>query len=453
MNFTIRKWTWTIALPLIAVLVVSSFTPMSEAMQQKEKKKDRPKMTLTQRFEKLAAKPNAENPLIPVAMHALERYLQGAPAQTDIDRIVRGAFARHPQVTRAMMQTAVTNWKTLPASVKNKIVPAELRNLSAIQSLDLKAVGDIYRKKLPLPITPTPNIGKVPRDPKDFKIGTFVKAPEPAQAYPGGLVTLNGRFIPEGVEVVLQSGPNGAAGTARPEPGSSPTKIIFRVPQSLVPGNYSLLVWDKGYKHISRTFPFTIRAPQYTVRFTKMYSQDESNPECNCDEIVSVWAISADDKLWGKKTGEYTHFGDHYPFNSKNYKESDQVVFPIQGTGAVGEYLAIGMHLYEWDAGDAAATEEVLDISGDLAEQLLSSFGAIGAIIGAVLNIFLDIIGGLVALFGGDPDGLGYKELKWNAGLLQAMTQFGSYSGVLRFHNNDDVGSYDISYKVTRTDP
>jgi hypothetical protein len=450
MNFTIRKWSWTIALPLIAVFVASSFTPMSEAMQQKEKKKDRLKMTLTQRFEKLASKPNAENPLIPVTMHALERYLQGAPAQSDIDRIVRGAFARRPRVTKAMMETAVTNWKTLPASVKNKIVPAELRNLSTAQSLDLKTLEVQYRKKLKLTETKNPEIGRVP---SNIKIFTAIRPPEPAQAYPGGLVTLKGQFIPEGVEVVLRSGPNGAAGTARPEPASSPTKIIFQVPQNLPPGNYSLLVWDKGYKHISKTFPFTIRAPQYTVRFTKMYCKDESDAElleCDCDEIVSVWAISADDKAWGKKTGEYTHFGDDM---TKSYRASDQVVFPIQGAGAVSEYLAIGMNLYEWDAGDASATEEALDISGDIAEQLASSFGAIGAIIGAVLNIFLDLIGALVALFGGNPDGLGYEELKWNAGLLQAMTQFGSYSGVMRFHNNDAVGSYDISYTVTRAQP
>jgi hypothetical protein len=78
-----------------------------------------------------------ENLLLPVLIHSLQRHLDGAPAQSRMDVIVRDALQRHPGITRERIQFWVNRWNALPADARERITPVELRGLTPAQPLDM----------------------------------------------------------------------------------------------------------------------------------------------------------------------------------------------------------------------------------------------------------------------------------------------------------------------------
>src|SRR5262249_51206382 len=131
------------------------------------------------------------------------------------------------------------------------------------------------------------------------------------------------------------------------------------------------------------------------------------------------------------------------------YQAQDQLVFPITGTGEVNRYLTIATNIFEWDAGDVESANEVLGAIGDAAVGIGTIVGGIGATVGAILKVVLEFIGAIVKLFGGDPDNLGLATMQWTATDLQKMTAGGSYAGRIQFINDDDTGSYELSFTIT----
>lgn len=227
----------------------------------------------------------------------------------------------------------------------------------------------------------------------------------------------------------------------------SDTQMEITIPNSLLPGNYQVVVAiGEG---VSNRLVYPVRAFRYQVNFLKVRCVDESNPEwAGSDEIVTTWVVARDTEVWAKNTGEYGGFDDG---DEQSYKVGDRTVFlPGGGPGEVKSVLAISTSLYEWDAGDAEAASKVIGFIGDLAKEVLNAMGKVdlAKIVGALTPLVQKVISWL----GGDPDPLGTRNLAWSAlELLQATDNAQRrLTGTLQFHNSGDTGSYDVTYEVIR---
>ena len=101
-----KSFVWLIPMMLIVAMVSGNFTPISNAMND-NKGKARAARTTEQRLDKVALRFGSDNTLLPVLMHAMERYTKGTPAESDIDRAFRGALAKHPNVNAQKLQAVV----------------------------------------------------------------------------------------------------------------------------------------------------------------------------------------------------------------------------------------------------------------------------------------------------------------------------------------------------------
>jgi hypothetical protein len=135
-----------VSVMLLMIFGVGAFAPAGHTLAAKKKNKEGVKLSIPQRLEKTAAKVPGESPILPIMMHAVERMLNGSLAETDIDKGVRAAFARHPRVTKEMMRQAVANYKAMPETLKRKLIPAELRNLPAVQRFDMKTLEPVLQR-------------------------------------------------------------------------------------------------------------------------------------------------------------------------------------------------------------------------------------------------------------------------------------------------------------------
>ncbi len=293
-------------------------------------------------------------------------------------------------------------------------------------------------------------------------IDFFVEAPpppkpvitriSPSDQYPGRAIIVNGNnFVPGKVTDLVWEpldfpAPSGMALGARATVKST-TELSVNLPLLVLPGRYAMRVHIDGVG-VSDSYTYTIKAPKYRVIFTKFRCIDETNPEWwGSDEIVTVWVIAADELLWTKQTGEY---GDMDDGDEKNYSASDRVVFmPNGNAGTVRAALGIATTLYEWDAGDARAAQQFLGIVGDIANAIASAVGY--GWLGQILDAVFDVIGTIVAYFGGDPDNLGRQNLGWTA--LELLRRTGTskmFNGTLDFRGSDY--HYRVFYEVHRVE-
>jgi len=159
--------------------------------------------------------------------------------------------------------------------------------------------------------------------------------------------------------------------------------------------------------------------------------------------LSPFWVVVADEFLWTKQTGEYGGFDDGA---ERNYDANDRIVFMPNGSaGTVRAALAVATTLYEWDSGDAHAAQEFLGVVGDVANAIASAVGY--GWLGQILDAVFDVIGTVVAWFGGDPDNLGRQELGWTALELQRRTGTARmFSGTLHFQGRDY--HYQLFYEV-----
>jgi hypothetical protein len=222
-----------------------------------------------------------------------------------------------------------------------------------------------------------------------------------------------------------------------------PTQIEAEVPASLVrsPGQYWIAVGGAN-QALSGWAPVNVLNYRYKVTFNAITCLDESDPEWwGDDEIVTQWVVVADQHSWHKGTGEYGGFEDG---TTKPYRTGDRDVFlPGAGPGEVRADLSLGTALFEWDAGDAADWNAALTGVADIVGKI--------PVYGQIVSGILKVIGKLISLFGGDPDHLGTKVETWTADELFALTgTSGSASRSLQFLNDDDTGSYRLTYDLQR---
>jgi len=303
-----------------------------------------------------------------------------------------------------------------------------------------------------------------------------IQSVSPQPQYPGRRVLVTGSNFGANTSFYWELLDYGGAhyATSRDIRRLSPTQLELTIPQSVLPGHYRIAAWTHladTSSPLSEWVTVTVKAPQYRVEFTNMTCLDESNPERLClpivgctnayhDELVTFWAISADADVWAKNTGEYGEFDEP---EVKNYAGNDRFIFPIEADQSrqVRQVLFIGTTLFEWDAGDVRAAQDALGFLADLAPEIGTAIGSLfgspeaGGEAGEIVAKVLEAVSILIGWLGGDPDGLGEKDLSWTALDLQARTAnpTQSFGGTLSFLNSDDVGSYRLAYTVRRFEP
>jgi nitrogen fixation-related uncharacterized protein len=150
MRRRLNPFAWWVAAAIAALLVVgTTVSGVAQAPQQKplrmpgltqvphKKAELRPRLTPLQRLDRSLAKSPRQDVLTPAVMHSIERHLQGATDLSDMDRLVRRALLRHPDLGREVLQRWVANWKAIPPATKAKLVPAELRSLDPARKMDM----------------------------------------------------------------------------------------------------------------------------------------------------------------------------------------------------------------------------------------------------------------------------------------------------------------------------
>jgi hypothetical protein len=241
------------SLTLLITMLTGVIAPAAQVVQQ-ESQKAKSQATVAQRLEQLAAKNQGEMVVLPVLMHAIERHLQGIPAQTDIDRAVRNSLARHSKITKAMLQTAVNNWKSIPASTKAKLAPEELRNLAPAQKLEVETLKNAIRRSASVKTLKA----ATPGNPGMYHFPSIVDitGPEGTKTadgtpfvYPAKTITIRAKNVPADrfkIKVRFLK-PNGQlkdnALLYSVEAGSNGIKVLKALaPSNLAPGDYQVQI-------------------------------------------------------------------------------------------------------------------------------------------------------------------------------------------------------------------
>jgi hypothetical protein len=548
-------------LTLLITMLTGVIAPAAQVVQQKAQKA-KPQMTMAQRFEQLAARSKGENPLLPVMMHALERYVEGKPAESKVDQAVRNAMSRHPKLTKPMVQQAVNNWKAIPEATKAKLVPAELRNLSANQKLDTEKLRTVMNRRLsgnvavkrvdPIirSITPTAKPYKTPEGTTVLQKGTvfqleakyvptdkskikihFLKASEttdkviatispsvaklsepgvtgmlaivpkdwpgmfgnaghlqlqievtggtksnkievyvptfkfnfpiitslaPAAQYPGSKVTINAenytngvRDVPNSLFVRLENVESGYSKLLRFYIKNNSGKLEQDIPQDVPPGKYRIVPIHK--ENVGPSKDFTVRAPQYQVRFEKMECGGWPEQDgCTSDGVVTISTIYADGQNWAKTSTKYGPFRNHPVLY---YSEADRYIYPASSKseyGKVGQYLFIVTKLYVWTLEGAQIGTELLSGVEDVTKSVLGAAGY-----GWVVSIrewVEDLIGMFhCSIMDCVPNVTERHDFSWSAVDLQKGTAGkGWFFGEFSLTNTEHAGSYRVSYTVSR---
>lgn len=229
------------------------------------------------------------------------------------------------------------------------------------------------------------------------------------------------------------------------------TQIEVTIPSLLMAGKYRVVTEVPG-AGMSQWFEYEVRPFRYQVNFTSIKCKDESDPEwAGGDELVVAWVVVGDSTAYAKSTGDHNNYKNFDDGDTDTFHPADRAVFmPAGGPDQVKRALAINTTLYEWDAGDVKAVNEVIGFVGDLAAKILTSTGQVEWAV--VVKILTPIVQKVVSWVGGNPDHLGDRNLAWSAVELIEDTDNpeGRFTGHLDFDNSDDDGSYRLYYEVVR---
>jgi hypothetical protein len=300
-----------------------------------------------------------------------------------------------------------------------------------------------------------------------LKLSTDISGIDPPARYPGSKAVISGLFAFKDVHLIMERTDeegfdNFILTSNDPKDGiqwMSGTQIDFTVPQSIPPGVYRIAVRKSTSSKLSNWMKFTVRAPQYQVKFTKAFCNDESNPEGGSDDLTTMWIIDVD---LDYKNEQMAFDEDYYEFDEKAsnselpYLSKHQQVYPTSDkvTRAVKQHMVILATAMDWDAGDVDEAKEVLGFISEVAVGIGAAFGGAGVAVGAVIAGVLSIIGLIISVWG-DPDLIGsVAALSHTAPELQMLT-----AGKKETHKkirvgwSDDSGEYDLYYTILRHQP
>ncbi len=285
----------------------------------------------------------------------------------------------------------------------------------------------------------------------------------PGSQYPGKRVVLTGsRFAADSIVALEFLERDGVSYTRIGRPAVrllGATQLEFQIPQETWPGDYRLAVRNTG-SSLSLWRTFKVLAPHYRVAFEQIRCMDESDPEwAGDDEVYSMFTGTTEGVSLGKRTREISGFSDGV---LKSYGASDGAAFRPDGSAEpVKAFLIISASLFEGDDSEAAAvvdlTEVLSSIGGSLAGAIAILYGAtalIGGAIATIAGLVILGIGALIALLTAGDDALGQQVASYAATNLQTLTAAsGDTSNRMYFTNDDDTGSYQITYRVVRSEP
>jgi hypothetical protein len=126
----------------------------------------RKQLPLAERFERAIGKNPQENPLLAATIHSVDRYLQGAQDLSELDKALHARFAaaeRDRKISRKTLQKLVDNWNSLPQALRNKVTPAELRNLSANKKLNTQTLRKAMDATAPKMLGLNKNLAVMPQ--------------------------------------------------------------------------------------------------------------------------------------------------------------------------------------------------------------------------------------------------------------------------------------------------
>ncbi len=228
----------------------------------------------------------------------------------------------------------------------------------------------------------------------------------------------------------------------------SATQIRLRLGYNIPPGRYTIRVSDDTTKLTSDLASYKIIPWRFQVNFRNFQCTDESNEASSADEVVTAWAVSADNHVFLKSTHEYESVDKNDTINYRNEDRSvltpDGVFYPIE------HVLSVITRLYEWD--DDAITRLSSEEASHKIAQALSSSGNSTAQGAAVVVILAGLLADALSSIGSGADPLGEQKLVWTAPELMMLTRNseGRFEGELFFNNPDSEGSHIVRYEVLR---
>jgi hypothetical protein len=242
----------------------------------------------------------------------------------------------------------------------------------------------------------------------------------------------------------------------------SRNEIYFQIPQETWPGDYSFGVINPGAAS-SLHQTFNVCAPSYRIELDHIYCRDESDPEFWEDDEVAVIAKSnADGGAFSNDvaTDEISGFSDR---TRKPRTGSFRGITLFSNGGAsvpVKYMLTFDYTLVEADDYDKAEAIALVSALGGIADGAIAIIGAIagatavtiGAITGGVA-IVVGIVIVAILLDSNGYDVLGGQVDVYTAQYLQTHTAAAdslSFQQTVNFPNDDDTGSYDMTYRIVR---
>jgi hypothetical protein len=237
-------------------------------------------------------------------------------------------------------------------------------------------------------------------------------------------------------------------------------EILFTIPHETWPGDYSISITNPGAPTSLRAV-FRVCTPSYRVELESIFCRDESDAEWPGDDEIMIHAYgSADDGAFedNQRTPEFEDFSDgtRRRFTGIN-------LFSIGGAHVPVKHSMIFGHLVMESDGYSRSTGVLLaSFLGGIAEGIAAIVGwAIGATavaIGAVTGGIAIIVGLIVIAILLDPsapDSIGVGWDRFTAQDLQTRTASGgasrSFLRTTSYLNDDDDGSYDVTYRVVRS--
>lgn len=261
--------------------------PSGQAGVQAKKKG----LTPVKRLELALQKDQEPDVLTPIVMHTIERGLQGSrrSGSSELDRIFDQVLQRHPEVDKQLLQKLVVDYKSLPASVRARGLPAPLTNLDPARPIEptvLQSVGRMVTSaRASLPFRIAAPVGKQ-QALRDFVVssagtsnlpGNLVVRPHIVRIEPaatagyeaGQKLTLIGWGFSANkgdntirIFKALAGGSQGELTTLHPSVCSTQA-IEFNLPASLEPGQYAVQVsvrTSKGVEDTNRV-GFSLKQP------------------------------------------------------------------------------------------------------------------------------------------------------------------------------------------------
>jgi hypothetical protein len=82
----------------------------------------------------------SDDPILASFLHAMERYVSGAPSASPVDNAFRQAIMKHPGFSKERMKTCISRWQAIPAADRLRIIPAELHQILPSHPMNMDAL-------------------------------------------------------------------------------------------------------------------------------------------------------------------------------------------------------------------------------------------------------------------------------------------------------------------------